>query len=125
MANDADALSDRKWLTLGLARTMLGINEATLRQWADHGLVRAFRTPGGHRRFSIEDINALIEEGHPETAAGVHVAGDAAVLPRIRRRVKVTTRPRSPAWMEKFDTEGHERMRSLGREFLDLCIGFI
>lgn len=123
MTNDAaDPIGDRKWLTLGLARTLLGINEATLRQWADNGLVRAFRTPGGHRRFSTEDIYSLIEGGHE--AAGVHVT-DPTILPRIRRLVKGETRPHMPAWMERFDDEGHQRMRALGREFLDLCLHYI
>lgn len=121
--HNTDAIGDRKWLTLGLARTLLGINEATLRQWADNGLVRAFRTPGGHRRFSAEDIHALIAGGH-EGPEGVHI-DDSAVLPHIRRAVKGESRPHLPAWMERFDDEGHRRMRALGREFLDLCIEHI
>jgi hypothetical protein len=121
--NAADPIGTRKWLTLGLARTLLGINEATLRQWADNGLVRAFRTPGGHRRFSTEDIYSLMagdQAGHD----GVHV-GDPSLLPRIRRTVKGETRSNLPSWMERFDDEGHKRMRLLGREFLDLCIEYI
>ena len=123
--DDAGRIAERKWLTLGLARTLLDINEATLRQWADTGLVRAFRTPGGHRRFSTEDIFALMDESQAVHPTGVNVGGDATVLPRIRRRVKGESRPHSPSWMEKFDDEGHQRMRGLGREFLDLCIDCI
>ena len=125
MANrSADPIGDKKWLTLGLARTLLGINEATLRQWADHGQVRAFRTPGGHRRFSTEDIYSLIESGADVSAVGLHLA-DPTVLPRIRRMVKGESRPNLPAWMEQFDDEGHQRMRLLGREFLELCTAYI
>ncbi len=119
----ADPIGARKWLTLGLARTLLGINEATLRQWADNGLVRIYRTPGGHRRFSTEDIYSLIagdQHGHD----GVDV-GNPSVLPRIRRMVKGETRSNRPSWMELFNDEGHRRMRLLGREFLDLCIEYI
>lgn len=123
MVNNAQQSSDRKWLTLGLARALLGINEATLRQWADAGLVRAFRTPGGHRRFSAEDIYQMMEPGTRETITGVHVE-DASVLPSIRRKVK-TERPHGPAWMEHFDADGHKRMRDLGRELVDLCLGTI
>ena len=115
-----DSIGERKWLTLGLARAVLGINEATLRQWADNGLVRAFRTPGGHRRFSTEDIYSLIE-GDPSSSGGVHI-NDSSLLPRIRRMVKGEARFNMPAWMERFDEEGHKRMRLLGREFLALCI---
>lgn len=113
-------IGTRKWLSLGLARELLGVNEATLRQWADNGLVRAFRTPGGHRRFAAEDIQALVNN----TSAGPagHPAPDgAAVLPRIRRRVD-GTRPAPPAWMALFDDAGQQRMRTLGRGLVDLCM---
>lgn len=118
-----DPIGERKWLTLGLARALLGINEATLRLWADNGLVRAFRTPGGHRRFSTEDIYSLIA-GDQSDHDGVRI-GDPSVLPRIRRMVKGEARANLPSWMERFDDEGHRRMRLLGREFLDLCIEYI
>ena len=124
MTTSRSDLRDRQWLTLGLARALLGINEATLRQWADTGLVRVFRTPGGHRRFSTEDIYALIEDGSQHGEPSVQVGGRADVLPGIRRRVR-SSRPNHPAWMAKFDVPSHERMRGLGREFLDRCIEFM
>ena len=113
-------IGTRKWLSLGVARELLGVNEATLRQWADNGLVRAFRTPGGHRRFASEDIQSLLSN----TSAGPagHPASDgAAVLPRIRRKVD-GTRPTPPAWMSLFDEAGQQRMRLLGRSMVDLCM---
>ena len=124
MTTSRNDLRDRQWLTLGLARALLGINEVTLRQWADNGLVRVFRTPGGHRRFSTEDIYALMEEGGPAGEPAVHVGGDAALLPRIRRRVR-SKHPGAPAWMAKFDGPSHERMRKLGRQFLERCVEFM
>jgi excisionase family DNA binding protein len=120
-----EQVGERRWLTLGLARTLLGINEATLRQWADNGLVRAFRTPGGHRRFSTEDIYSLMEGNLPQESSGVPVRSGTNLLPRIRRRLKDTSRPKTPSWMNKFNQAGHERMRMLGREFVDLCLEFI
>ena len=124
MTTSHSDLRDRQWLTLGLARALLGINEATLRQWADNGLVRVFRTPGGHRRFSTEDIYALIEDGSQNAEHGLQAGVGAAMLPRIRRRVR-SSRPAHPAWMAKFDGPSHERMRGLGRQFLDRCIEFM
>ena len=124
MTTSRSDLRDRQWLTLGLARALLGINEATLRHWADNGLVRVFRTPGGHRRFSTEDIYALIEDGSRTAEPSVQIGAGAAVLPRIRRRVR-SSRPSAPAWMAKFDGPSHERMRSLGRQFLERCIQFM
>ena len=40
------------------AAQLLGISQSTLKRMADQGLVRAQRTPGGHRRFSRSDLLA-------------------------------------------------------------------
>ncbi|HSP55765.1 MAG TPA: MerR family DNA-binding transcriptional regulator, partial [Dehalococcoidia bacterium] len=45
--DDPENLATR-WITLGQACKLLGVNESTLRRWADAGNVRSFRTPGGH-----------------------------------------------------------------------------
>ncbi|MDE2801655.1 MAG: helix-turn-helix domain-containing protein, partial [Chloroflexota bacterium] len=52
-----------RWVSLGGACRMLGVNESTLRNWADQGVIRAFRTPGGHRRFLREDLVAAMQGG--------------------------------------------------------------
>ena len=46
-------------LTIGQASRMLGVTEVTLRQWTDGGKVKAFITPGGHRRYSKGEILTL------------------------------------------------------------------
>ncbi len=45
-----------EWLSLGPASRMLGVDPDTLRRWADDGRVRAYATPGGHRRFAQADL---------------------------------------------------------------------
>lgn len=112
---------DRKWLSLGLARRLLDINEATLRQWADNGLVQTFRTPGGHRRFSSEDIHALIENRQRQVAGrpGRSLSTSTA-LPRIRKKL-TGSKAGPPEWHGQFEATGLERMRGLGRELLELC----
>ena len=123
MASKQHAAPAEQWLTIGLARALLGINEATLRHWADTGLVRAFRTPGGHRRFAAADIQALIDRASaPERPASV--GEDHSVLPRVRRSVN-TAKPHRPSWMTKFSAEGHEEMRELGHALLDLCADYV
>jgi excisionase family DNA binding protein len=47
-------------LTLGEASRLLGVDETTLRGWANSGKIRVFRTPGGHRRFNVSDLTALM-----------------------------------------------------------------
>lgn len=40
----------------------LGITEKTLRLWTDRGLIRVFRTPGGQRRYSVDDLDAFLAD---------------------------------------------------------------
>ena len=119
MNNVEEALQDRKWLSPGVARRLLDINEATLRSWADSGLIRTFRTPGGHRRLSHDDILALIENSQQRPQAPTQ-ATDTAVLPRIRRKL-AAGQDHALQWHGNFEPAGQERMRLLGRELLTLC----
>lgn len=48
------------WLGVQEASVMLGVSTATLRRWSAAGKVRAFTTPGGHRRFAESTIRQLL-----------------------------------------------------------------
>jgi len=50
----------REWLTLGQAAAFLGAAQSTVRKWADGGRLPAFYTPGGHRRFRRDDLEAFL-----------------------------------------------------------------
>ena len=124
MESIREAVQDRQWLSPGLACRLLNINEATLRHWADKGMVRTFRTPGGHRRLSTEDIEALMANGQPYAHAGqsAPLTSAAAVLPHIRRKLSAAAHGQGPAWRAQFDPASQERMRELGRDLLSLCM---
>ena len=106
------------WITLAQACRVLGVNESTLRRWADAGQVRTFRTPGGHRRFSEADLAALTASGpaanDPERANLADLA-----LTRIRRRLQ---RPRQSdaTWYQELSDEERLRLRLLGRRLVSL-----
>lgn len=51
----------RSWLTVQEAADVLGISTSTLRRWTAQGRVRERRTPGGHRRYEVNDIRAEVE----------------------------------------------------------------
>jgi excisionase family DNA binding protein len=52
--------SDATHLTTQQAAKYLGVSIRTLYRWEDSGLLKPRRTPGGHRRYSREDIDALL-----------------------------------------------------------------
>ena len=54
----------RLGLTTSEAARHLGVSLSTIRRWSDSGHLRGYRTPGGQRRFStqqIEDFLASLE----------------------------------------------------------------
>ena len=65
----------KRLLNVGEAATYLGVSAASLRTWSDRGLVPAYRTPGGQRRYARDDLERFIE------SMRVPAPADAAVQP--------------------------------------------
>jgi excisionase family DNA binding protein len=104
-----------QWLTLGQACRLLGVDESTLRRWADAGQVRTFRTPGGHRRFSRSDLDAWLSG---RRGPGKSQLADIAST-RIRRQIHRRAVHEAP-WYASLDDAARERMRDLGRRLVAL-----
>jgi excisionase family DNA binding protein len=47
--------------TSSQAARYLGVSLATIRRWTDAGYLAGYRTPGGQRRFSREQLDGFIE----------------------------------------------------------------
>ena len=43
------------------AARLLGVEPRTVSNWARHGLLRAQRTPGGHHRFRLSEVQRLAQ----------------------------------------------------------------
>ena len=78
--------SESEWLGLGEASRVLGVNESTLRRWADAGLVQTFRTPGGHRRFAAADLRRISDTAGDDLIDAP--AFDDEAIDRIRARLR-------------------------------------
>jgi excisionase family DNA binding protein len=59
-----------EWLTLGQAARYLGVAQSTIRKWSDNGRVRVYKTPGRHRRYRRDDLDAFLERSGPEARQG-------------------------------------------------------
>lgn len=100
---------------------MLGVNESTLRSWADGGVVRAFRTPGGHRRFLREDLQAAMQRAAESPSGRVLPSQTiASVTTRRIRRLLHGDRAESFPWYENMDDATRGRLRLFGRRLLDV-----
>lgn len=47
--------------TSSQAARYLGVSLATIRRWTDAGYLSGYRTPGGQRRFSREQLDGFID----------------------------------------------------------------
>ncbi len=100
---------------------MLGVDESTLRRWADNGQVQAFRTLGGHRRFAEPDIREVLAGG-PD-GQRYRELGEIAVT-RIRRQLR-TSPAREASWYTTVDGPSRDRLRPLGRKLAALAADYL
>jgi excisionase family DNA binding protein len=111
-----------RWLSLGEAASILGVDEATLRHWADTGRVKTFRTPGGHRRFQQEDLRSLIQQEVPRVEnLGNLVERRSAKLLAGTPAKALHTRP----WFPFLDENVRARARDHGRRLFAAVVDFV
>ena len=110
-----------QWLPLKEACRLLQVSEVTLRQWADAGHLRIYRTPGGHRRFSHDDVLSLTRQPLPTPPPESPDKLEDTALRRIRRRLNHEEVARQ-SWYQSVEEEGRDRMRLFGRRLLSLLL---
>ena len=107
------------WLSITEASKRLNIHPATLRDWSDRGKIRTFRTPGGHRRFSGDDVDALAGEAAPELALFMNALVGQARLATSAGRLA------NESWYARFDDAAKERQRELGHELMRVLVAYL
>ncbi len=112
-----------RWITLGQACKLLGVNESTLRRWADAGHVRSFRTPGGHRRFSEDDLRGLVA-GQVASSREPYTSLAQMALARIRRRLQ-RGRSHNSSWYSGLQEDERTHLRPLGRRLVSLVSEYL
>jgi excisionase family DNA binding protein len=113
-----------RWITLGQACKLLGVNESTLRRWADAGHVRSFRTPGGHRRFSEDDLRSLVAGQAASATREPYTSISNMALSRIRRRLQ-RGRSHAAPWYSGLQEEERDHLRPLGRRLVSLVSDYL
>jgi excisionase family DNA binding protein len=112
-----------RWISLSRACNLLGVNESTLRRWADAGYVRSFRTPGGHRRFAEDDLRALMA-GHGRPGPASYGSLGHLALMRIRRRLQRGSKQQAN-WYTGMAEADRQRLRSLGQRLVNLVSEYL
>jgi excisionase family DNA binding protein len=78
-----------KKLTSREAARALGVSEASVKRWADSGLLPMEKTAGGHRRFRPEDVAVIRRAGLSEGETRALKKRSAARLPARALEAKV------------------------------------
>jgi len=52
-------------LSASEAARHIGVSLSTIRRWSDAGHLPSYRTPGGQRRFSVEQLDAFVASLRP------------------------------------------------------------
>lgn len=52
--------TSRLGLTTSEAARHLGVSLSTVRRWSDMGYLRGYRTPGGQRRFPVQELDEFV-----------------------------------------------------------------
>lgn len=112
-----------RWLSLGPASRMLGVDPDTLRRWADDGKVESFVTPGRHRRFDRRTIERLTANRRPGARPLASLGAGPDRLARAYRRSYAADRPSHGIRVE--NTAELERYRLDGRRLIDALVAHL
>lgn len=114
----------RQWLTLKDASDFLGVHFTTLRSWADNGEIQVFRTPGGHRRFSVADLRRFLDERVGRLSTTDNDTMVNAVIQHVQQ--EMTRLPREEVrWHYALDDQASTRRRQRGQQLFALALSFV
>lgn len=117
------SLNQRPQLSISEASRLLGVSETTLRQWTDEGKIKAFITPGGHRRYSRVELQQFMG-----SQKRVHTVKDLVTelehAAPLHREIAHTLFS-STSWYNELDSESQQHLAAAGRRLLNLVIKYI
>jgi excisionase family DNA binding protein len=124
MASQTDSTqSGDRWLTLSEAARLLDVHPTTLRRWANNGDITALVTPGGHRRFSANDLARFARERRAlRNVNGIAGLWATKALAHTREEVQIH---RGEDWLAQFDEEGRNHNRLLGQQLMGLTLLYL
>jgi excisionase family DNA binding protein len=110
-------------LTIGQARKLLGVSDVTLRHWTDEGKIKAFVTPGGHRRYSEPEVRGFIAS-QQRVFTRQNLIDEMDSEPRHKIKMARARMAEAP-WYSSLDDEARVRLRELGGTVYSLIVEYL
>ncbi len=127
MKINSQSLPPAVWLDLAEAAQLLGVHFTTLRRWADEGQIRHMRTPGGRRRFALDDLERFLmrRQAGASTEYTLNTASalEQAALNLTRAHLRKFVQQKENHLAVISETERQD-MRQSGRRLLGLLIRY-
>jgi excisionase family DNA binding protein len=113
-----------EWLTVHDACSLIGVSPATLRRWSAAGVIPAFTTPGGHRRFARSTILGLLPTAD-RTRPNLAVLGQTPEhMTQVYRR-HLPQACGGANWLIGLDEAKLDRLRELGRAIATSMLSYL
>ena|SRR3972149_1646442 len=110
-------------VSISEASQILGVSETALRQWTDEGKIKAFVTPGGHRRYLVADLRKFMGSHH--RSIGIRdLAAELEETAPLHRQISVTFLSKT-TWYQRLTKESQEDLASQGRRMLRLIVRYV
>ena len=116
-------MTQQSLITIGEASHIIGVSEAALRQWTNEGKVKAFITPGGHRRYSRAELKKF-------TTSNRKVLGIKDLVVELEDTVQLhreiaRKHLNIAVCDDRLNQESQERLSKLGQRLLYLIVRYI
>ena len=116
-------MDSSEWINLGDAADFVGVHPTTMRAWADKGEIPSQRTPGGHRRFRRQDLEAWNESQSRSQQAGAQLIMQNTLG---QARLKLTEgNLAGQEWYQQLDEKLRAVHQQSGRHLLQLIMRYI
>ena len=116
-------MSEEPLLSINEASHLLGVSEGSLRQWTDEGKIKAFITPGGHRRYSKTGLKKFTSSHQRILGVKDLITGLEETAQQHREIARISLQ--QLAWYDRLNGESQEHLADLGKRMLKLIIKYV
>ncbi|MFA4837425.1 MAG: helix-turn-helix domain-containing protein [Dehalococcoidia bacterium] len=110
-------------LSISQASRMLGVSDPTLRQWTDGGQIKAFVTPGGHRRYDESELSRFM--GTRNRVHGIKDLVARIELAPAREMEIAQARFAGTSWYDRLDADSRAQLAELGKRMHRLVVSYV